>query len=81
MSDMYDDDPRAVPPPRASSLRTRIVVLVAVGLAVFFFLLTTFASLWTDHLWFESVHYNGVFTRLPVRTSCPACSPLLSAAR
>lgn len=64
MSDMYDDDPRNVPLPRASSLRTRIVVLAAVGLAVFFFLLTTFASLWTDHLWFASVHYSGVFTRL-----------------
>lgn len=64
MSEMYDDDPRDAPPPRGSSLRTRIVVLAAVGLAVFFFLLTTFASLWTDHLWFASVHYNGVFTRL-----------------
>ncbi|SFB73899.1 hypothetical protein SAMN04487968_101237 [Nocardioides terrae] len=63
MSELFDDDPRDSPP-RSGSGRTRALVITAVALAVALFLLTTFASLWTDHLWFDRMGYGSVFTRL-----------------
>jgi uncharacterized membrane protein (UPF0182 family) len=63
VSELFDDDPRQAPP-RSGSGRTRALVITAVVLALLLFLLTTFASLWTDHLWFDQVGYGSVFTRL-----------------
>ena len=63
MSELFDDDPRDAPP-RGTSGRTRALIITAVALALMFFLLTTFASLWTDHLWFDQIGYGSVFTRL-----------------
>lgn len=45
--------------------RRRLLVAVAVGVAVAYLVLTGLATLWTDYLWFESVGYVGVWrTRL-----------------
>lgn len=63
MSELFDDDPREAPG-RGMSGRARALVITAVVLAVAFFLLTTYASLWTDHLWFDAAGYGGVFTKL-----------------
>jgi uncharacterized membrane protein (UPF0182 family) len=63
VSDLFDDDPRDAPS-RGPSGRTRALIITAVALAVLFFLLTTFASLWTDHLWFDQLGYGSVFTKL-----------------
>jgi len=46
--------------PRRSG-RARILLLVVVGVIVAFFLVTLFASLYTDHLWYASVGYSGVY--------------------
>jgi uncharacterized protein len=63
VSELFDDDPRDTPG-RSGSGRTRALIITAVALAVMFFLLTTFASVWTDHLWFDQLGYGSVFTRL-----------------
>ena len=43
------------------SRRTKILLAVVLGVIAAFFLVTTFASLYTDHLWYSSVGYTGVF--------------------
>jgi uncharacterized membrane protein (UPF0182 family) len=43
------------------SRRARILVFVIVGVIVAFFLITLFASLYTDRLWYSSVGYSSVF--------------------
>ncbi|GAB7004124.1 UPF0182 family protein [Nocardioides sp. AN3] len=63
MSELFDDDPRDTPP-RSGSGRTRALIITAVALAVMLFLLTTFASLWTDRLWFAQIGYGSVFGKL-----------------
>ena len=66
MSELFDDeDPRrTVPPPPGPSRRAK-ALLVTVGiLVVLFFVLTAFAALYTDRLWFSSVGYTEVFTTL-----------------
>lgn len=64
MSELFEDDPRAVPPPRGSSGRARALVVTAIVLAVGFFLLTTFAAIWTDRLWYADLGFGGVFSKL-----------------
>ncbi|MFI5532786.1 UPF0182 family protein [Kitasatospora sp. NPDC051853] len=49
---------RVGPPSR----RTRVLLLTAGVLAVLFLLFVMFAGLWTDWLWFKSLHYSSVFT-------------------
>ena len=39
--------------------RARILLFVAVGIVLAFFLVTLFASLYTDRLWYASVGYTG----------------------
>ena len=63
MSELFDDDPREAPAPRSSG-RVRALVATAVVLALGFFLLTTFAALWTDRLWYDRIGYGRVFTTL-----------------
>jgi uncharacterized membrane protein (UPF0182 family) len=43
------------------SRRARTLLLVVVGVVVLFFLVTLFASLYTDRLWYQSVGYSGVY--------------------
>ncbi|HEY0890231.1 MAG TPA: UPF0182 family protein [Nocardioides sp.] len=64
MSELFEDDPRAVPPPRGSSGRARALIATGVILVLAFFLLTTFATLWTDRLWYADLGFGGVFTKL-----------------
>ena len=54
MSELFDDDPREHPAGRdARSRRSRALIITAVVLVVAFFGLSTFASLYTDRLWYH----------------------------
>ncbi|MDQ4054921.1 MAG: UPF0182 family protein [Actinomycetota bacterium] len=63
MSELFDDDPREEAPDRPSR-RSRALVVTAVVLVASFFALTTFASVYTDRLWYRSVGYGQVFSTL-----------------
>lgn len=63
MSELFEE-PDGVRGAQRSSGRTRLLVTVAGGLLLLFFLLTSFASLYTDHAWFDSVGFPSVFTTL-----------------
>jgi uncharacterized protein len=43
------------------SRRARFLLLIVGGIIIGFFLVTLFASLYTDRLWYESVGYSGVY--------------------
>jgi len=43
------------------SRRARILLFVVLGVIAAFFLITMFASLYTDRLWYSSVGYSGVY--------------------
>ncbi|MEP9383810.1 UPF0182 family protein [Nocardioides sp. KR10-350] len=60
MSELFDDDPHDAPPRRPSS-RARWLVIAGVALVLLFFAVTTFASLYTDALWYRSVKFESVF--------------------
>ncbi|WP_244929431.1 UPF0182 family protein [Nocardioides sp. W7] len=63
MSELFDQDPRdTAPPPR--SARSRALIVTAVVLVLAFFGLTTFASIYTDRLWFNDTGYGDVFSTL-----------------
>ncbi|MEI5674805.1 MULTISPECIES: UPF0182 family membrane protein [unclassified Nocardioides] len=63
MSELFDQDPRdTAPPPRNG--RSRALIITAVVLVLAFFGLTTFASIYTDRLWFTDTGYGGVFSTL-----------------
>ncbi len=66
MSELFDDeDPRRpAPPAPGPSRRSRALLITAAVLVGAFFLLTAFAALYTDRLWFSSVGYTEVFTTL-----------------
>jgi uncharacterized membrane protein (UPF0182 family) len=60
MPDRSGPDFRArVGPP---SRRAKVLLLTVGVLAALFLLFVMFAGLWTDWLWFDSVHYGSVFT-------------------
>ena len=70
MSDVFDGGnsrgrPQAraaadVPPPR----RSRALLITAAVLIVGFFVLTTFAAIWTDRQWYAAVDYSTVFSTM-----------------
>ncbi|WP_148613945.1 UPF0182 family protein [Nocardioides rubriscoriae] len=64
MSELFDDDPRATPPPRASGGRSRALLITAVTLILAIFALTGFASIYTDRLWYQSAGYGQVFSTM-----------------
>ncbi len=70
MSDMYDDgEGRGRPHPGAAAdvvppRRSRALLITAAVLIVGFFVLTTFAAVWTDQQWFAAVDYSTVFSRM-----------------
>lgn len=64
MSELFDEDARATPPPRSSSRRSRALIITAVVLVVAFLGLSSFASLYTDRLWYKYGGYSDVFTTL-----------------
>jgi uncharacterized protein len=59
MSDHAEEELDEFPPRR--SRRARILVFVILGVIVAFFLVTLFASLYTDRLWYSSVGYSSVY--------------------
>ena len=63
MSELFDDDPREDEPVRPSR-RSRALVITAIVVIAAFFALTTFASVYTDRLWYKSVGYGQVFSTL-----------------
>lgn len=63
MSELFDQDPRDPGPPRRSG-RSRALIITAVVLVVAFFSLSTFASVYTDRLWFRDLGYGDVFSKL-----------------
>ena len=65
MSGLFDDDPApprrpAQPQPR----RSRALLATAAVVIAAFFLLSAFTGVWTDKLWFSSVGYGNVFTKV-----------------
>jgi uncharacterized protein len=67
VSGLFDDDTpeqaRRVPP-GGSPQRSRALIGTIVVLIVAFFLVSVFTGIWTDRLWFKSVDYSSVFTKV-----------------
>ncbi|MDZ5621145.1 UPF0182 family protein [Nocardioides sp. HM23] len=63
MSDLFDDEPGDVETRRPGS-RARALVITGVVLVVGFFALTTFATIYTDRLWYDEVGYGQVFSTM-----------------
>ncbi len=63
MSELFDE-PAPAPEQAGASRRSRALLWTAVILAVGFVALSTFASLWTERLWFASVSYGDVWSTL-----------------
>jgi uncharacterized protein len=68
VSGFFDEPPRqparpaAAPSPRPQ--RSRALVLTAIILVAAFFLVSVFTGIWTDRLWFRSLGYGDVFTKV-----------------
>ena len=63
MSDLFDDEPGDVETRRPGG-RARALVITGVVLVLAFFALTTFASIYTDRLWYDEVGYRQVFSTM-----------------
>ena len=63
MSDLFDDEPGDVETRRPGG-RARALVITGIVLIVGFFALTTFASVYTDRLWYDEVGYGQVFSTM-----------------
>ena len=68
MSGLFNDDNpqpvRRVPPGGGSQQRSRALVGTVIVLVAAFFLVSVFTGVWTDRLWFRSVGYSEVFTKV-----------------
>ena len=63
MSELFDEEePRR--PARPAPRRSRALIITGVVLVVVFFGITTFASVYTDRLWYKSIGYGQVFSTL-----------------
>ena len=84
MSGFFDEPPpsrpraaTAAPPPQ----RSRALLLTGLVLVAAFFVVSIFTGIWTDRLWFRSVDYGSVFTKmLSTRVVLFAFFPDLSSA-
>lgn len=63
MSELFDEEPER-PAPERPGRRARALVITGVVLVVGFFLLTAFASVYTDRLWYREVGYGQVFSKM-----------------
>lgn len=63
MSELFDEEPER-PAPERPGRRARALVITGVVLVVGFFLLTAFASIYTDRLWYKEVGYGQVFSTM-----------------
>jgi uncharacterized membrane protein (UPF0182 family) len=64
MSEMFEDDPRDTPPRQSPPRRSRALLVTAVVLIFLFFGLSTFATFYTDRLWYRAGGYAEVFSTL-----------------
>ena len=66
MSGLFDDDTPAQAPrvPPGGQQRSRALVGTIIVLVAAFFLVSVFTGVWTDRLWFASVDYSSVFTKV-----------------
>ena len=63
MSELFDEEPER-PAPEKPGRRARALVITGVILIVGFFLLSAFAGIYTDRLWFKEVGYGEVFSTM-----------------
>lgn len=63
MSELFDEEPER-PAPERPGRRARALVITGVVLVLGFFLLTAFASVYTDRLWYKEVGYGQVFSTM-----------------
>ncbi|HET7534363.1 MAG TPA: UPF0182 family protein, partial [Nocardioidaceae bacterium] len=67
MSGFFDEPPPTKPRPAAAGRppqRSRALLLTGIVLVVAFFGLSVFTGIWTDRLWFRSVDYGSVFSKM-----------------
>lgn len=64
MSELFDQEAHQQPPARGGSRRSRALIITAVVLVLLFLSLSTFASLYTDRLWYLDAGYFEVFSTL-----------------
>ncbi len=67
MSGLFDDEtPEEAPrvPPSGGQQRSRALIGTIIVLVLAFFLISVFTGVWTERLWFKSVGYSGVFTKV-----------------
>ncbi|HEX5770823.1 MAG TPA: UPF0182 family protein [Nocardioidaceae bacterium] len=66
MSGFFDEPPPARPRPAAAQApqRSRALLFTGLVLVAAFFAVSVFTGIWTDRLWFRSVDYGSVFTKL-----------------
>ena len=68
MSGFFDEPPAAQSRPAAATQpppqRSRALLGTVVVLVLAFFLISVFTGIWTDRLWFRSVDYSSVFTKM-----------------
>ncbi|WP_257429962.1 UPF0182 family membrane protein [Nocardioides carbamazepini] len=63
MSELFDEEPER-PAPERPGRRTRALVITGVVLIVGFFLLSAFAGIYTDRLWYAEVGFGNVFSTM-----------------
>ena len=63
MSELFDEEPER-PAPERPGRRTRALVITGVVLVLGFFLLSAFAGIYTDRLWYGEVGYGQVFNTM-----------------
>ena len=67
MSGFFDEPPQQPRRPAASTpapQRSRALIGTAVILVLGFFIASVFTGIWTDRLWFRSIGYSEVFTKV-----------------
>ncbi len=67
MSGFFDEPPPAKPRPATAAAppaRSKALLLTGLVLVVAFFGISIFTGIWTDRLWFSSVDYGSVFSKL-----------------
>lgn len=63
MSELFDEEPER-PAPERPGRRTRALVITGVVLIIGFFLLSAFAGIYTDRLWYAEVGFGDVFSTM-----------------
>jgi uncharacterized membrane protein (UPF0182 family) len=67
VSGFFDEPPPARPRPASTPRgpqRSRALLLTGAVLVVAFFAVSIFTGIWTDRLWFQSVDYGSVFSKV-----------------